>query len=51
MSLFAGMFVIIPVEGITRFSSTKRPESLPVDFRLLNCVLRFLLHRLWLTKC
>ena len=29
------------------FSQTKRPESLPVDFRLLNCVLRFLSF----TKC
>ena len=34
------MFVIIFVEGITLFLLGKHLESLPVDFRLLNCVLR-----------
>ena len=36
----AGLFVIIFIEGIARFSWAKRLESLPVDFRCLNCVLR-----------
>jgi len=33
----AGMFVIIFVERITRFLLGKPHESLPVEFRPLNC--------------
>ena len=36
----AGLSVTIFIEGIARFSWAKRLESLPVDFRCLNCVLR-----------